>query len=114
MLVLTRKEGEALRIGADVRVVLLGVSGGHVRIGIEAPRELTVLREEVHERVVAANRDAATPAGLDLEAVAGWIHPQTDAPPERRSDRTDRGVAPAVSSTSGRTTRATEEKTGRE
>lgn len=76
MLVLTRKEGEALRIGTEMRVVVLGISGGSVRIGIEAPRELTVLREEVHERMVAANREAAaTSSRLDLESMADWITP---------------------------------------
>lgn len=76
MLVLTRKEGEALRIGTDLRIVVLGVSGGSVRIGIEAPRELTVLREEVHDRLVAANREAAaTTTKVDLESMADWIKP---------------------------------------
>ena len=78
MLVLTRKEGEALRIGSDVRVVVLGVSGMNVRIGIEAPRDLTVLREEVHERVVAANREAAAPDALDLETVNDWMKPTNE------------------------------------
>lgn len=59
MLVLTRKNGEAIRIGGRVKVVVLSASRGHVRLGIEAPAGVTVLREEVHERIAEANRQAA-------------------------------------------------------
>ena len=64
MLVLTRKSGEALRIGSDVRIHVLSTGGRQVKLGIEAPTELTVLRDEVYERVATANLDAAaaTPA----------------------------------------------------
>ncbi len=66
---LTRKAGESLRIGPDVRLVVLATSGGQVRLGIDAPTELTVLREEVHERVAEANRKAAGAAASVLEQV---------------------------------------------
>jgi carbon storage regulator len=51
MLILTRKLDESVMIGDDVRVVVLGVKGGHVRIGVEAPREINVHREEVYRRI---------------------------------------------------------------
>lgn len=61
MLVLTRKRGEALVIGDEAVVVrVLEVSGDTVRLGIDAPRAVGVLREEVW-LAIAANRDAATP-----------------------------------------------------
>jgi carbon storage regulator len=50
MLILTRREGETLLIGDNIEVTVLAVSGSQVRIGIEAPREVTILREEVAER----------------------------------------------------------------
>lgn len=50
MLILTRRANEAIRIGEDITVVVMGVKGNQVRIGIEAPKELSVDREEVRER----------------------------------------------------------------
>ena len=50
MLILTRRVGESLRIADDVIVTVLGVKGHQVRIGIAAPREIAVDREEVYER----------------------------------------------------------------
>lgn len=47
MLVLTRMEGQSLLIGDDIQITVLEVRGNQVRIGIEAPREITVLREEL-------------------------------------------------------------------
>lgn len=54
MLILTRKVGEALRVGDDVSLTVLGVKGSQVRIGIDAPREVAVHREEIYQRVVSA------------------------------------------------------------
>lgn len=59
MLVLSRKSGEAIRIGSRIRLVVLSSSNGQVRLGIEAPPGVIVLREEVHERIAEANRQAA-------------------------------------------------------
>jgi carbon storage regulator len=50
MLILTRREGETLLIGDNIELTVLAVNGGQVRIGIEAPREVTVLREEIAGR----------------------------------------------------------------
>jgi carbon storage regulator len=68
MLVLTRKPEEAIRIGNDVRIVVLASSRGHVRIGIEAPGGVSVLREEVHLRIAQENLRAAAPALDDAAA----------------------------------------------
>jgi carbon storage regulator len=51
MLVLTRRMGETIRIGPHIVVTILGVNGAHVRIGVEAPRDVEVHREEVFERI---------------------------------------------------------------
>ena len=50
MLVLTRKEGQPIMIGDDVRVTVVSTKGGQVRFGIEAPRDVAVLREELKHR----------------------------------------------------------------
>jgi carbon storage regulator len=58
MLILTRRTGESVMIGDDVTVTVLGIRHGQVRIGITAPKHVTVHREEVYERLRNAN-DAA-------------------------------------------------------
>ena len=52
MLILTRRVGETVIIGNDVDVTVLGVKGNQVRLGVKAPREVTVHREEIFERIV--------------------------------------------------------------
>lgn len=68
MLILTRKPGESVCIGPDVRVTVLGSSGGQVRLGIDAPEHVAVHRHEVYERIEAANREAADAALASLDA----------------------------------------------
>lgn len=59
MLVLTRRHGESVRIGPDVRVTVVASTGGQVRIAIDAPEEVGIFREEIFERVASANVEAA-------------------------------------------------------
>ncbi len=67
MLVLTRRAGECVRIGSDVRITVLSGAGGQIRIGIDAPSHIAVHREEVYERIVSANQEAAVFQDADLD-----------------------------------------------
>ena len=51
MLVLTRRSRESLKVGDDVTITILGIKGDSVRIGVSAPRSVTVHREEIYERI---------------------------------------------------------------
>ncbi len=64
MLVLTRKSAEAIRIGDNIRVVVVEVKDGHVKLGIEAPHDLPVHREETYMKIQSENVAAA---GLPMD-----------------------------------------------
>ena len=77
MLVLTRRCGESVTIGPDVRVVVLGLKSGQVRLGIEAPRSVAVHREEVYVRIQEENRLAAKTHVVPIDALRRLIAPKT-------------------------------------
>ena len=67
MLILTRRAGETVMIGSDVTITVLGVKGNQVRIGINAPKDVAVHREEIYERIQneKSGGDAATAEGQE-------------------------------------------------
>jgi len=70
MLILTRRAGEALRIGDEIEVTVMAVNGSQVRIGINAPRNIAVDREEIAER---KRRDREAPVGAAAAPVTPKI-----------------------------------------
>ena len=58
MLVLTRKSGEKIRIGKDIIVSVISKGHGLLKLGIEAPREISVYREEIYQSVIHANQNS--------------------------------------------------------
>jgi len=76
MLILTRKKDEAIRLGEDIRIVLVQIKGGQVRLGIECPSHMRVLREELYERVCQENRQALKVNAGEISALP-LIHSKT-------------------------------------
>lgn len=73
MLILTRRVGETLMIGDEVTVTVLGVKGNQVRIGVNAPRDVAVHREEIYERI---KREQSPQTADFASAPAMEDHPQ--------------------------------------
>jgi len=69
LLILTRKLGESITIGDDIKVTVLGVFGRQVRIGIEAPAQVVVHREEIYHKIQEENRMAALISPVHLKKV---------------------------------------------
>jgi len=59
MLIITRKKGESLMIGDDIEIVISKIDDGSVKIGIEAPKNVTILRKELYEEVEMENKEAS-------------------------------------------------------
>ncbi|TAK54110.1 MAG: carbon storage regulator [Gammaproteobacteria bacterium] len=72
MLILTRRVGEALMIGDEVTVTVLGIKGSQVRLGVDAPRTVSVHREEIYERIQHEHeKDELVPNGNGQRRVSG-------------------------------------------
>ena len=59
MLILTRRVGEALMVGSDTKIVVLGVKGSQIRLGINAPKDVKVHREEIYEKINEESSETA-------------------------------------------------------
>ena len=72
MLVLTRKLGESIAIGDDIKVSIIEIKGKQVRLGIQAPQQTTVHREEIYQRIQEENRMAALISPVHLKKVGNF------------------------------------------
>jgi carbon storage regulator len=70
MLILTRRSGQSLYVGDNIRITVLGIQGKQVKIGLELPEDMTVYRDEVYQRVMEENRMAVQTSNEDLLVAA--------------------------------------------
>lgn len=96
MLTLTRNVGETIIIGSNIKVAVADVRGNTVRLSIDAPREIKILREEVHQRIVQAEQIAAQVAAQAVAAIASAGTPSladlsddTDTPNDNLTNTAD-------------------------
>lgn len=87
MLILTRRPSEAIYIGENIIVTVLGVVGNQVRFGIEAPRSVAVDRAEIHER---KRKEAAGPANGNVDP--NYTPPVAEEPPTPPADGNTLGL----------------------
>jgi carbon storage regulator len=73
MLVLTRRAEEKIKIGDHIVISILGIEGANVRIGIDAPKEVTILRMEVFEQIQKENIESASKEWTDISDAAELI-----------------------------------------
>ncbi len=75
MLILTRKPGESIAIGNEIRINIFEVDGSNVRVGIQAPKSVTIYRGEIYEKVQEENKDAARlGVNVDFTILANSLH----------------------------------------
>ena len=75
MLVLTRRKGQSIVLGDDIEISIVEVSGDSVRLGIEAPREVSVYRREIYDAIRAENIAAARAAGKMKQQIGNMLFP---------------------------------------
>ncbi len=88
MLILTRKLGESITIGDNIKVQVLGIRGRQVRLGIEAPDNVVVHREEIYVKIQAENRKAQGTVSKDLLGMVKMIKGKITGDPERKDHPT--------------------------
>lgn len=75
MLVLTRKLGESVTIGDNIKISVIDIKGRQVRLGIEAPPEMTIHREEIYAKIQEENQRAAVMKTVNMEKLARIFPP---------------------------------------
>ena len=79
MLVLTRKSGEGIIIGDDIKVTVVEIKGGTIRLGIEAPAAMKIHRQEVYNRIIQENMEATQWNIADLNSLSASLLTRKDS-----------------------------------
>jgi len=82
MLILTRKLGESITIGDDIKITIMGVRGRQVRLGIIAPQKVTIHREEIYFKIQEENKKAVSSSVDEISRMASMIKEAPEEPPE--------------------------------
>ncbi len=94
MLILTRKLGESITIGDDIKITILGVRGRQVRLGIIAPQKVTIHREEIYFKIQEENKKAADSMLDDVSQIARMMKEdhqnQSEAPSNSDPSETEK------------------------
>ena len=94
MLVLSRQRDETIMIGDDIEVTVVDIRGDKVRLGINAPREISVHRKEVYDAIRRENREAAQVKPEDLSALGKLAPPGASAAPPPVASPPPTGLKP--------------------
>ena len=92
MLILTRKLGESVTIGDDIKITILGVRGRQIRLGIIAPQKITIHREEIYFRIQEENKQAVLSPLEDVSRIAAMLTGNPSEPMEETSTTDFPGV----------------------
>jgi len=90
MLILTRKQGESVAIGDDIRVTVVEIQGKQVKLGVKAPREIAVHRQEIYEKIQLENIRASQVSESDLTKVKD-VMDEGESSPQGRKEKTEEG-----------------------
>ncbi len=74
MLALTRKAGQSIILGDDIEIIVVEVKGDQVRLGIKAPKSVSIYRKELYEEIQFENRAAATPDPKTLDTIGNVLN----------------------------------------
>lgn len=73
MLILTRKKGESIVINENIEITILDAGDGKIKIGIEAPKNVTIHRKEVYESIKSENKEAKSNKKIDLNSLKNLL-----------------------------------------
>lgn len=86
MLVLTRKLGESIAIDDHIKIMVVQIKGKQVRLGIQAPPETKIHRQEVYETIQSSNREAATASPKSVSQIADMIRREGGVPSDTKPE----------------------------